>query len=90
MRTPPGWSAEREDPREQLVDQLVRELAHKVALPVVPVLAVGRVEHALLIEERLEAQAVLHEPGCRAQQAQLLGIRVRTRVAGCHREFRRQ
>ena len=54
---------QRDDLPEQVIDQLVRELAHEVALPVVPVLFIRRVEHVLLLDERLVAEAVVHEPG---------------------------
>jgi hypothetical protein len=46
---------QRDDPFEQLVDQLVRKLAHEVALPVVAVLAVRRIDQAQLFGERLLA-----------------------------------
>ena len=52
-----------------------------MTLPVVPVLAVRRVEHALLVEERVRPQAVLDEAGRRAQLTELLRITVRARVA---------
>src|SRR5439155_10440052 len=78
---PPRRPAQRDDALEQLVEQLVGELTHEVTLPVVPVLAVRRVEHALLVEERVRPQAVLDEAGRRAQLTELLRITVRARVA---------
>src|SRR4029453_4680017 len=44
-----GRPAECLQAAEELVDELVRELTNEVALPVVPALAEGRVEQALLV-----------------------------------------
>jgi hypothetical protein len=44
----PGLPAQGRHAREQLIEQLVRKLANEMALPVVPVLTVRRVEHVLL------------------------------------------
>ena len=41
-------ATEREQLLDELVEQLVRKLADELPLPVVPVLAVGRVEDLLL------------------------------------------
>ena len=51
------------------VDQLVRELAHEMAFPVVPVLAVRRVEQPLLVDERLRSDAVVDESRRGAERA---------------------
>jgi hypothetical protein len=56
----------------------------------VAVLAVGGVEHALLVEQRVPAHAVGDDAAARAQDLQLLGVTGRTRVAGCHLEYRRE
>ena len=77
-----GLPAQGDHSREQLIQQLVPELAHEVALPVVPVLAVGRVEQVLLREERAGAHAVVDEARGRAQRSQLLWIRIGAGVAG--------
>jgi hypothetical protein len=45
-----------------LVDQLVRELADEVALPLVAVHPVAGVEDALLVEKALGADPVADEP----------------------------
>ena len=79
-----GRPAERDQASEQLVDQLVRQLADEVALPVVPVLAVRRIDQALLVEERMCAHRVLDEPRRRAQQGELVRIAVRPGVAREH------
>ena len=71
MRTPPG-AAELGIALEQRVDQLVVELAAKWPLPVVAVVAVGRVEDPLLLHERVRPQAVVEEPGAERSSAQLV------------------
>src|SRR6266487_1086391 len=81
-----GGPAERNHAPEQLVEQLVGELAHEVALPVVAVRTVGRVEDVLLGQERVHAHPVIDKPGHRAQRAQLRGIAIRAGVAGCDDE----
>ena len=72
----PGRPAHRLDPAQELVDQLVRELGHEGVLPVVALLAVGRVEHVLLRDVRVRANAVVHEAGRLAQPAQPLRVGV--------------
>jgi hypothetical protein len=64
-------SSELHDLRKELVDQVVRELVHELSLPVVPVFAVGRVEHELLLEERLLTQVVRDEPWSRTERIQV-------------------
>src|SRR5215213_5225072 len=54
--------AQRDQALEQRVDQLVRQLAHEMALPVVPVQAVRALDDALLLEKRPRPQAVRDEP----------------------------
>src|SRR5204863_5038129 len=67
-----AWrAAERRQAVEERVDQLVRELADEVALPVVAVHPVTRVEDALLVEEGMGAHPVAREPARRAQPAEL-------------------
>ena len=75
---------------EQLVDQLVRELADEVALPVVAIHAVAGVEHMLLGQERVGPHAVAGEPCRGAQRTEFPGICVRPGVAGCDDQNRCQ
>ena len=58
-----GRTTKRADECDQVVDQLVGELANEVPLPVVPVVAVGGVDEALLVEEAVRAQLVVDEAG---------------------------
>src|SRR5947207_683934 len=89
IRPARAWrAAERRQAVEERVDQLVRELADEVALPVVAVHPVTRVEDALLVEEGLGAHAIPDEPSRRAQRAELLGVRVGARVARGNYELR--
>jgi hypothetical protein len=64
-----------------LVDQLVRELADEVALPLVAVHPVAGIEDVLLVEKGLGADPVADEPWAE-RRAVLLGILIRTGVAG--------
>ena len=65
---PPGGRPSAEDPRDELVDQLVGQLPHEMALPVVPVDAVTPVPNkGLLRDERMPAYHVLHKPRYPAQ-----------------------
>ena len=83
-----GRTAERSELRQQRVEQLVRELAHEMAFPVVAVLAVRGVEDALLVEKRVPAHLVVDQTRRRTQLAQGGGIGVRARVARCDDEDR--
>jgi hypothetical protein len=86
----PGRPSQRHHSLEQLVDQLVRQLADEVALPVVAIHAVAGVEHVLLGEERLGPHGVVGEPPRGAQRTELGGICFRPGVTGCDGEGRRQ
>ena len=90
IRMRAGRAAEGDHALEELVDQLVRELADEVALPVVAVDAVAGVEDALLVEEALAAHRVVDQPRRRAKRAELLGFLVRAGVAGDDDQLRRK
>ena len=62
-----GRTSERRYPPDELVDQLVGQLPHEMALPVMPVDAVTGAEQGLLRDERMPAYPVLHEPRYPAQ-----------------------
>src|SRR5207247_10829095 len=87
---PARRASQRADSLEELIDELVRQLADEVALPVVTVLAVRRVEHALLVEEGMRQHAVVDQPGSGTQPAQLGRVFRDARVAGCEDERRCQ
>jgi hypothetical protein len=76
------WPAEGGQPADELVDQLVRELADEVALPVVPVDAVAGIENTLLGEEGKPLDSIADEARRRAELPELTGLAVRARVAG--------
>src|SRR5688500_15600437 len=77
---PSGWTPQGDKTLEQHIEQLIWELAHEVTLPIVPILAIRRVDHTLLCKKRMCAHTIFDEPGCRAQCPQLLRFHVDTRV----------
>src|SRR5829696_3376154 len=83
-----GRTAERGNAAEQIVDQLVRELADEVTLPVVAVDAVTGIEDTLLLEEALAADAVADETGDYAERAEGIRILVPAGVARDDEELR--
>ena len=85
-----GRAAEHGHALEQIVDQLVRQLRHEVALPVVAVDAVAGIEDPLLLEEALAPDAVVDETGHRAEGPEGFRLLLRPRVAGDDDELRRE
>ena len=59
-------------PVQQLIDQLIRELAHEVTLPIGAFLAVGRVEDVLLRDEAAATNVVADETRQLAKLAERL------------------
>jgi hemoglobin len=64
-----GRPLERGHALEELVDQLVRELAHELDLPLVPVFAIRRNEQVLLAKERAGRRRRMTTPGPTATPA---------------------
>src|SRR5205814_1679906 len=86
----PGWPPQRHYSFEQVVDQLVGQLADEMALPVVAVDAVAGADRMLLGQERVGSHGVVGEPFRASQRTELLGICVWPGVTGCDGESRRQ